>query len=131
MKKDRLLNPDLVAAVAAIGHTEYFVIADAGLPIPPGVKVVDLSLTRGIPTFCETLKAICEELVAEGYYMASEMKEKSPELYAQTTKILKNLPCKVVPHEELKKLTEKAKVIVRTGETTSFANVILVAGVNF
>lgn len=33
MKRDRILNPDLISSIAAIGHTEYLVIADAGLPV--------------------------------------------------------------------------------------------------
>ena len=41
------------------------------------------------------------------------------------------MPVKKVFHEEFKKLTENAKCIVRTGENSSYANVILVGGVNF
>ena len=33
MKKDGLLNPQILSAIAAMGHTEYLVIADAGLPV--------------------------------------------------------------------------------------------------
>ena len=33
--------------------------------------------------------------------------------------------------EELKKMSEYARVIIRTGETSPFANIVLVAGVNF
>lgn len=131
MKKDRLLNPQLIQAIAAMGHTDLLVVADAGLPVPKGVAVVDLSLVRGVPTFIQTLRAICEELVVEGYTLAQEMEGKSPALYAQTRALLGELPCETLPHEELKRLSQKASVIVRTGETTSYANVILRAGVNF
>ena len=131
MKKDRLLNPQLIQAIAAMGHTDMLVVADAGLPVPKGVAVVDLSLIRGIPTFLDTLGAICEELVVEGYILAEEMEGKSPALYAQTRALLGSIPCETMSHEELKHLSQKASVIVRTGETTSYANVILRAGVNF
>ena len=47
MKNANILNPELISAIAAIGHTELFAIADAGLPIPKGVQVVDLSLVAG------------------------------------------------------------------------------------
>ena len=131
MKKDRLLNPQLIQAIAAMGHTDLMVVADAGLPVPKGVAVVDLSLIRGIPSFLDTLHAICEELVVEGYILAEEMEGKSPALYAQTQLLLSGIPCETLSHEELKHLSQKASVIVRTGETTSYANVILRAGVNF
>lgn len=131
MKKDRILNPELIAQIAAIGHTEYLVIADAGLPVPNGIKVIDLSVVRGVPTFEQVLSAVREELVSDAYIVAGEMPGKSPELYACTGRLLAGLPETRIPHEEFKALTRKAKAIVRTGETTPYANVILVAGVNF
>ena len=131
MKRDRILNPDLISSIAAIGHTEYLVIADAGLPVPRGVKVLDLSLVLGVPSFEQVLKAVCQELVIESCIVAQEMPEKNADLYNRTRELLSGLPCKMVPHEEFKQLTAKAKAIVRTGETSSFANVILIAGVNF
>ncbi len=131
MKRDGILNPELIAAIASVGHTEYFVIADPGLPITCEAKVVDISLTKNIPTFLDALRAVTEEMVTESFILASEMPEKSPELYKETCSALEGLPHKLVPHEEFKELVKDAKAILRTGETTSFANVILVGGVNF
>lgn len=131
MTKDGILNPELNAAIARAGHTDRFVIADCGLPAPEGVPVIDLSLVRGVPGFLETLKAVSAQLVVESYFLASEMPGKSPDLYHGTVDALGGLPHREVPHEDLKRLTESARVIVRTGETTSFANVVLVCGVNF
>ncbi|MEG1407063.1 MAG: D-ribose pyranase [Ruthenibacterium sp.] len=131
MKKDRILNPALIQAIAAIGHTEYFVIADAGLPIPKGVEVIDLSLTKGIPHFSQTLEAVLTELVVEQYYVACEMSEKSASLYEDTQEALCNCKKQEVSHETFKAMLPQAKVVVRTGETTPYANIILVAGVNF
>ena len=131
MKKDRILNPDLVRAIAAIGHTEYLVIADAGLPVPKGVPVIDLSLVRGIPTYLDVLKAVSEELVIESFIIADEMEPVNPVVCGETKKVLEGLPYTTVSHEELKKLSKEAKAVIRTGETTSYSNVILVAGVNF
>ena len=37
----------------------------------------------------------------------------------------------VVSHEELKRLSASAKAVVRTGECTPYANIMLVAGVTF
>lgn len=131
MKKDGILNPDLTAAIASVGHTEYFVVADPGLPITCDAKIVDISLTKNIPSFVDALKAVTGELVVESYILASEMPEKSPALYKETCSILEGLPHELVPHEDFKKLVKNAKAILRTGETTSFANVILIGGVNF
>lgn len=131
MKKDRLLNPEILKEVAALGHTEYFCIADCGLPIPKGVKVVDVSVTAGIPGFLDVLKTVEKELVVESCILASEIETVNPQLLSEVKDILGEMPVELVPHEDFKKLTEKAKCVVRTGETSSYANVILVGGVNF
>lgn len=131
MKKEKLLNPNIVAAVAELGHTEYLCIADCGLPIPAGVRVIDVSVSATVPGFLEVLKAVESELVIESYICASEIDKANPAVLNQIEKILAGKPIKKVPHSDFKSLTSKAKFIIRTGETSPFANVILVGGVNF
>ncbi len=131
MKKSGILNPELIRAVAAIGHTQTFVIGDAGLPVPEGVPVVDLSVTHGVPSFAQVLSAVAGELVIESYVYAEECTRANPEMEAFMQKTLQGLPASRVPHETFKEMTKKAQVVVRTGECSSYANVILVAGVNF
>lgn len=131
MKCDRLLNPGIVSEVAALGHTEYLCIADCGLPIPKGVKVIDVSIVAGKPTFLDVLDAVRQELVVESTILAEEIDDKNPALAKQLDARFGSLPCKKIPHEAFKEATKNAKCIIRTGENTSYANVILVGGVNF
>lgn len=131
MKKTGIINPALLAACASVGHTEYLVIADPGLPLPKGVEVIDLTLVRGQPAFIDTLRAVAEEFVVESYIVAAELPQKSGPLYEETKALLAPLPEQQVPHERFKELVGQARAIIRTGETTSYANVILVGGVNF
>ena len=131
MKNCGLLNPALLDAVASLGHTQYLVICDAGLPIPEGIKRVDVSLVPGTPCFDDVLRAICSEMVVESYIYATEMEEKNPSELQTMRQILKDVPGSGVSHEEFKALTRSARCIVRTGETKPYANVILVGGVNF
>lgn len=131
MKKDRLLNPKIIAQIASLGHTEYLCIADCGLPIPKGVDVVDVSVTAGLPRFLDLLKVINSELVVESAILASEIEEKNQPVLEGINEILGAIPMKTVPHEDFKKLVGKAKCVVRTGETSSYANILLVGGVNF
>ena len=51
MRKTGILNVAICKAIASLGHTEYLVIADPGLPIPEGVQVIDISLVNGVPGF--------------------------------------------------------------------------------
>lgn len=132
MKRDRILNPQIVQEIAALGHTEYLCIADCGLPVPKGVKVVDVSVIAGIPRFLEVLEGVAGELVVESMIVASEIGEKNPALLQNIKDVFDgNAPVKMIPHEEFKQYTQRAKCIIRTGETSPFANVILIGGVNF
>lgn len=131
MKKDGLLNPQILSAIAAMGHTEYLVIADAGLPVPSGIPVIDISLIRGIPDFGAVLRSVIDEMVVESFIVAEEMADKSQDTYGTVIEALAQVPSRRIAHEEFKEMTAKAKAVIRTGETTPYANIILVAGVNF
>ncbi len=131
MKKNGLLNAELISEIAAVGHTQYIVISDVGLPVPRGVKVIDLALTPGVPSFAQVLEAVESELVSESYILAEEIREKNAGLDRFIGERMGGRAAAYVPHEELKKLTREAQVIVRSGETSPYANIVLVAGVNF
>jgi D-ribose pyranase len=128
MKKTDLINPALSEVIARLGHTDRLVLADAGLPIPAAVQRVDLALTKGIPTFLETLKVILTEMYVEKAIVAEEMVEKSPAMFEQLKEILGTTPIERIPHKEFKQQTRSALAIIRTGEFTPYANVILVSG---
>ena len=131
MKKDRILNTELLNAVAALGHTQTLVIGDAGLPVPKGVPCIDLSVVRGIPAFRDVLTEVIGELVVESGIYASEAREKNPQLVSDLSNMLPDVPLSAVPHEQFKQMTKDAAAIIRTGECSPYANVILVGGVNF
>lgn len=131
MKKDRVLNPEICRSIAKLGHTEYFVIADAGLPIPVGAEVIDVSVSKGVPGFFDVFNAVSDELVIESYIYASEADDKNPDFVSKVKSELKDKPSKTVSHEELKSLMRNAKTFIRTGECSAYANIILVGGVNF
>ena len=131
MKKDGLLNPQILSAIAAMGHTEYLVTADAGLPVPSGIPVIDISLIRGIPDFGAVLHSVIDEMVVESFIVADEMADKSQDTYGTVIEALPQVPFRCIAHEEFKEMAAKAKAVIRTGETTPYANIILVAGVNF
>ena len=124
MRKSGLLNPALTNAVARLGHTDTFVIADCGLPIPHEVPVIDLTLTFGIPTFADTLATLLEEVVVE----AGTIADTTP---PEVRSLLPAVPLTEVSHDDLKREVARASFVVRTGSTTPFANVILRSGVPF
>ena len=131
MKRNDILNGELSKAVAGVGHTQYLVLCDAGLPIPTGVKMIDLSLVKGKPSLMETLKAVSEEMVIESFIVASELEMVNSKFLGEIQEVLKGISYRTVEHEKFKELTKSSYTIVRTGECSSYANLILVGGVNF
>lgn len=131
MKKGIMLNCEISAVIAKMGHTDTIVIADCGLPIPDTTKRIDISLTQGIPDFMTTLKAVLAELQVEEAYIAEEMQKISPKLLNAIENAIGNIPLKFIPHEELKHMSKASKACIRTGECTPYANIILKSGVTF
>lgn len=139
MKSGRLLNSELSAVIARMGHTDALVIGDAGLPIPVGPARIDLALTRGIPSFLETLGAVLDELRIERVVLAEEIKLRNPEQLAGIEQLLAAYRARTgatvdiafVPHETFKQRCGAALAVVRTGECTPYSNVILHSGVVF
>ena len=135
MKNARLLNSELSYEISKIGHTAHLTLCDAGLPIPAQVKRIDLAIEKGYPSFLKTLDAILSEMMVEEIVIASEIHEKNPKIYSEMMETFKNhkMNPKVteISHEEFKVMTKNSEAIVRTGECTPYANVILKSGVTF
>ena len=139
MRKAVLLNAPIACAVARMGHTDTLCIGDAGLPIPEGVERIDLAVTKGLPGFLDVLDAVTGELCVERVTIAREMVEGQPALHAALLARLAALEAaqgttiavEAVPHEAFKGQTRACRAVVRTGEATPFANIILHAGVTF
>jgi D-ribose pyranase len=131
MKKIGTLNQPLSSVIAGLGHLDQLVVADAGLPVPEGTMRIDLALKEGVPGFLDALEVILEEVKVESAVIAEEMITTSPQVHKKLDELLQDIPIESVPHEEFKQMTADARAVVRTGEFTPFANIILVAGVVF
>ena len=131
MKKTGTLNSEISSVISLMGHGDTLCIADAGLPIPDGVKRIDLAVKQGFPDFLTVLDTVVEDLQIEGVIIADEMAIQNSRLYNE---ILNRFPEAIrtsVSHEELKLQLVRSKGIVRTGECTPYANIILISGVIF
>ncbi len=139
MKKTGILHPGLSGAIARLGHTDTLVICDAGLPVPDGPDRVDLAFLPGLPAFLDVLEGILTEVQVEHAVVASEFSARNAGLHDATLAILKTagetqgveIGLSAISHEDLKRESGAARLLVRTGECTPFANVILRCGVPF
>ena len=120
MKKTKMINSELSYTISKMGHTDSLTIGDCGLPIPDEV-----------PTFIQTLDVVLEELCVEEVVIAEEIVDKNLLVYEKILKRFENIKITKVSHEEFKKLTKESKAVVRTGECSPYANIILKSGVVF
>lgn len=129
MKKTGILNADISRVLSYMGHTDTIAVGDCGLPIPDETERIDLALTPGKPSFMEVLSAVAADMKIEKIILAEEIKEKNPMILEQIQKISAmfetGFKIEYVTHEELKARTKKCKAVIRTGETTPYANIIL------
>lgn len=133
MKKIGTLNAQLSRIIAGMGHGDRLVVCDSGLPIPRGKELVDLALTRNIPRFAETLAVILNELEVQEAVVAEEIEAHNPEIEHAIGAMLNGIPVRKVTHEEFKRLAaeDETVALVRTGEASPFANILLISGVTF
>ncbi|MFD3642622.1 D-ribose pyranase [Streptomyces griseus] len=129
MKKSGILNRHLAGAIAELGHGDTVLVCDAGMPIPPGPRVIDLAFRAGTPSFAEVLDGLLDELVVEGATAAEEIRDANPDAAALLDVHFPWL--EAVPHDELKARSAAARLVVRTGEARPYANVLLRCGVFF
>lgn len=134
MKKTFLLNAQVSRQIAELGHTQSIAIADCGLPIPKGVERIDLAVCAGIPSFEDVLAAVLSEMRVERSLFAGELKENALFLQSITEKISKangKVIFEFCPHKDFKTEILNCAAVIRTGEQTPYANVILYSGVVF
>ena len=147
MKKRGILNAELLKVVSDMGHGNMLFIVDRGFPFPIHdlTKKVDIAVGVGVPRFLDVVRLVLEDLEIEKAIIANETETVSPHVYKELISIFngvknkgKPIAIEKIPHERFKHLGlrgaeegEEVRAIVRTGEFTPYANVILVSGVPF
>ena len=133
MKKAGILNSDISRVLSYLGHTDTICIGDCGLPIPDTVERIDLALCFGEPTFMRTLEIVSGDMKIEKIGLAEEIKTQNPAVLEQIKELFADQAVEVefVSHIQLKAQTHECKAVIRTGETTPYANIILQAGCIF
>ena len=133
MKRAGILNSDISRVLSYMGHTDCICIGDCGLPIPDEVERIDLALAFGVPTFMQTLKVVVDDMKVEKIVLAEEIRQQNPDVLRQVEELFagQNIEVEFVSHVELKERTFDCKAVIRTGEITPYANVILQSGCIF
>jgi D-ribose pyranase len=129
VKKTGVLNRDLSALIAAMGHYDLLVIADAGFTIPKGATCIDLSMGPNVPTVLQVLEVVALELEVEKFYVSTEVLEFQANRFSKIQELFPRANCCPVAHAEFKELAAQGRGVIRTGEFLPFGNVLLMSGV--
>jgi D-ribose pyranase len=126
MLKTGILNPQLLSLLARVRHTNTLVIADRGFPFWPQIETVDISLVDDVPRVLDVLKAIRGNFVAGHVWMAEEFKgANTAGVRGQFSAALEGIEVTYEPHVEFKKRVPAVVGLIRTGDTTQYANMIV------
>ena len=128
MKKIGLLHGELSKTLAELAHEDRILIGDAGMPVPEGVKMIDLAVVQGVPSFIDVLKAVMGEMLVAKGIIDLEQGTVSPQMRQKVTETVGDaFPREILPHAQVKELSKNVKAVIRTGEFTPYANIILEA----
>ena len=126
MLKTGILNPQINSLLSRIRHTNTLVIADRGFPFWPMIETVDISLVDDVPTVLQVLAAVRQNFQAGKAWMAGEFLKHNPvKVRNAFAAALRGVELSHEPHVEFKKRVPHAIGLVRTGDTTPYANLIL------
>ncbi len=125
MRTSGLVHAELISALVALRHTDTFAVSDSGLPVPPGVHVIDLGISYGLPRFATIVDLILAEVTVEAAWGSADVTSTNKE----AADLLHRLDAELIDHEDFKRRIGQCRFVVRTGEALPYANVLLRAGV--
>ncbi len=134
--KSKLLHPEILKTLASNGHGARVLIADGNYPfstgVPPTAKKVFLNLAPGILTVTEVLAIIAEHIPVEDAKLLVPPDGSDQPIHDE----FKDILGEEVHLEKLKRFDfyDMAKLadtclVIATGETRRFANILLTIGV--
>ena len=129
MKRSGIIHAELAFRLAALRHTDTFVICDAGLPLRRDTPCIDLGYRYGQATFTDVTTTVLDEVVVEHSWMSADVATVSPRIHRHVVDL--GLRPELVDHEAFKAAVLDVAFAVRTGEDTFYANVLCRAGVPF
>ncbi|MFI5356595.1 MAG: D-ribose pyranase [Opitutales bacterium] len=125
MLRTGILNPRVLELLARIRHTNTLVIADRGFPFWPQIETVDLSLVDDVPTVLQVFDAIAANFKLGPVLVAAEFRTHNPAPKFAALRRRAGAQLQILPHLELKRRVPQAIGLIRTGDTTPYANLII------
>jgi D-ribose pyranase len=124
MLKPSILSPQVNSLLSRVRPTNTLVVAERGFPFWSGVETIDLSLVDCAPTALHGLEAVRANFSIGEVRMATQsLDHSSAGKKAAFAHALKGTG---VTYEDCKNAFLRAIGLVRTGDATHYANLILI-----
>jgi D-ribose pyranase len=126
MLRTGILNPHVNSLISRVRHTNTLVIADRGFPFWPQIETVDISLVDDIPRVLDVLRALQANFIIGKIFLAEEFRSvNSKEKQNELIQAAEGIPLVFEAHIAFKQRVPRAIGLIRTGDTTQYANLIL------
>lgn len=131
MRRGGILNVQLVAAIAQMGHDDIMLVTDAGFPIEyPDARVIDLAVLPNVPDLMTVLRGIRQEMWVEKFALIEDAKLNNPNVTNGVAAIFPDAEATTEPNSWFHgQGYQNAKFIVRTGAWMPWGNVALMSGI--
>lgn len=136
MLTGKILHPEIIGTLAACGHFSRILIADGNFPTAtmslPDTKKVFLNLMPGVPTVTQVIEALVSATVFQSACVVAPPEDQFRAVHAEYKALLPQ----DIQWEEKERWafysdvkSSDTALIIATGDTRRFANLLLTVGV--
>jgi len=136
MLKTKLLHPEILQALGSSGHGAQVLIADGNYPFstgaPPGARRVYLNLAKDLLGVVDVLTVLAESVNVEKATVMLPADGSAPEIFREFADVLGA----EITFTRLKRFefydeakSDATSLVIATGESRRFANILLTIGV--
>lgn len=126
MLKNGILNPAINSLLSRVRHANTLVLTDRAFPYWPEIETIDISLVDDIPRVLDVLAAIRRNFTIGRAFIAEEFQSAAgAQVSLDFTRGLEGITVLFEPHDDFKQRVPHAIGIIRTADTTPYANLIL------
>ncbi len=135
MLKYQLLHPEILQALASVGHGSQVLIADGNYPFvtgaSPAARRVYLNLAPGMLSATDVLAVLVEAIPVEAAHVMAPASGEEPAVFEEFRALLPGVDLKALGRFEFYDAARGPDValVIATGEQRIYANVLLTIGV--
>ena len=136
MLKTKLLHPEILSILGSNGHGSRILIADSNFPFstcpPPTAKKVFLNFAPGMLRVTDVLTVLKDFIPVETAMIMVPPDENMLDIHSEYAELLgTDIPLKKLKRFEFynEVRSDDTCLVIATGETRRFANILLVIGV--